>query len=337
VVVPWVAQVNRELAEKLLRKDKSETATAAMDPKNPLGDDRFSRLFTSEDYQVRAIPAFDLAILRALHHSKGPKGLGSAGRGGLLGHISCHLHLIQVNEESEEFKLRNPSGMGTSWKRSRGDGSDDELLLEEAFEEVEGSEDEDDNDDDDDDGSSDGEESSENEVDYKPESLRATKPAAAGSSKAAAKGPHRKPRFLEMQDPDNGRAPVMFHDGSRKERALERIEARRVPLAERVKGQDQEARPSKKGRLIFGKDGTMREFSYVPGGAQRTGRGGGGRGGGRGATDSERGGGGMSRGGGRGRGRGRGMSRGGGRGRGRGGRGGRGGSRGRGGGSRHKR
>jgi hypothetical protein len=30
---------------------------------------------------VRAVPAFDLAIFRAIHHSKGPEGLGSAGRG----------------------------------------------------------------------------------------------------------------------------------------------------------------------------------------------------------------------------------------------------------------
>jgi hypothetical protein len=28
---------------------------------------------------IRAVPAFELAILRAIHHSKGPKGLGSAG------------------------------------------------------------------------------------------------------------------------------------------------------------------------------------------------------------------------------------------------------------------
>jgi hypothetical protein len=37
--------------------------------------------FRAPTAQVRAVPAFELAILRAIDHSKGPEGLGSAGRG----------------------------------------------------------------------------------------------------------------------------------------------------------------------------------------------------------------------------------------------------------------
>ena len=232
--------VNRALAERLLKQgkrrhddeaeEKEETKEAkAEGGTNPLGDDRFASLFTRQDFQV--------------------------------------------DEESEEFKLRNPNGIaafpgGRRRRRREGsdeEGSDDDLVVVQSnFREVDAG------DDDDDGGRTEdsGDDSDENEVGYRAESLggkAAAKAAPAPAKKWAKKpaAPTRRPRFMEAEAVgEDGRA-MLLHDHERKQGAKVRLEEKRVPLHERIKTS---ALDKKKGQVVNAKRGIIKKLKANEGG-----------------------------------------------------------------------
>lgn len=214
---------------------------------------------------------------------------------------------FQVDEESEEFKLRNPNGV-SAWvggKRRRkrrdgsdseGEGSDDDLVVRSAFRPVEeeeggvggrwgagGGGEEGDS------GPEEDEEDDELEVGYRQDEQapRPRKPAAAPK--------RRKPKFMEADAiGEDGRA-MLLHDEGRRQGAKARLEERALTLEERLQKRQREAAAggkaaakkaseSKRGKLVKLSEqeggGMVREFTYVP--EQRRKAGGGGDDGGTG-------------------------------------------------------
>ena len=222
---------------------------------------------------------------------------------------------FQVDEESAEFKLRNPNGVtafpgGRKARRGRREGSDEEgsdddlAVVQSHFREVEEEEESDGG----------GEESDENEVDYRPESFggkvdkkttfkkktkeeyrveQRGKTAAAKAAAAATAAKGRRPRFMEAEAVEEDGRAMLLHDHERKVGAKARLEQKRLPLSERVKktttmtktaGKAGKLAPgSKRGQLKKLKahegGGFVREISYNPDERRKEKRGGGGEGG----------------------------------------------------------
>eukprot|EP00624_Nannochloropsis_granulata_P000010 evm.model.NODE_10021_length_12419_cov_17.493679.4 len=201
---------------------------------------------------------------------------------------------FQVDEESAEFKLRNPNGVtafpgGRKARRGRREGSDEEgsdddlAVVQSHFREVEEEKEEE---------SEGGEESEENEVDYRPESLggKFTKKMFKKKTKeqyreeqhgrtAAAAKKGKKPRFMEAEAVEEDGRAMLLHDRDRKVGAKARLEQKRLPLSERVKttmtktgvggGKGGKVAPgSKRGQLKKLKahegGGFVREMTYNP-------------------------------------------------------------------------
>ncbi|KAM3571815.1 hypothetical protein VYU27_006153 [Nannochloropsis oceanica] len=161
---------------------------------------------------------------------------------------------FQVDEQSAEFKLRNPNGVtafpgGRKTRRGRREGSDEEgsdddlAVVQSHFREVEEEKE------DESEGGEESGDSDENEVDTRPESLggktKTTKQLFKKMTKeqyrkeqrhktvaAAKKG--RKPRFMEAEAVEEDGRAMLFHDRDRKVGARSRLEQKRLPLSERV-------------------------------------------------------------------------------------------------------
>lgn len=207
---------------------------------------------------------------------------------------------FQVDEESEEFKLRNPNGIaahpGGKRRRKRrdgsdseGDGSDDDLVVRSAFRPVQEQEEEEKKDgggraaysssdsggDDDDD---------EVEVGYR-EGSRAhqEQPWRAKQQQqqqrrrpSQGEGPtRRKPMFMEADSiVEDGRA-MLLHDQSRRRGAKALLKERQVPLAERLQQQQKKkkapaaAKQASSSKLVKLSEqqggGMVREFTFIPG------------------------------------------------------------------------
>ena len=212
---------------------------------------------------------------------------------------------FQVDEESAEFKLRNPNGVtafpgGRKARRGRREGSDEEgsdddlAVVQSHFREVE----------EENESEGGGEDSDENEVDFRPESLggKVAKKTFKKKTKeeyreeqraktAAAKG--RRPRFMEAEAVEEDGRAMLLHDHERKVGAKARLEQKRLPLSERVKkttttktggGKGGKLAPgSTRGQLKKLKahegGGFVREMTYNPDERRKEKRGGGGGGG----------------------------------------------------------
>lgn len=197
-------KVNQVLAQRMAKGKKQ---TENVDLKNPTGDDRFSKLFTSSDFVV--------------------------------------------DEESEEFKLINPSGP----KKLRGkDGSDDELMVKEAFQDVSEGEEEDDDQWTSEDENSEASSSDDGipiRGDAAPSKFtRKSMPPARRSEMNRPKYTDRKrPKFMELQDTAED-ADVYRMYSKDTESLKQKSQAKKVPLSQRLK----EMKSGKSGRgFIKGK------------------------------------------------------------------------------------
>lgn len=182
---------------------------------------------------------------------------------------------FQVDEESEEFKLRNPNGVAAvpGGRRRRGrregsdeEGSDDDLaVVQSHFREVEGIGGEGGGDDG-------GEESDENEVPYlsgisgvtgRERSLRSENQGPPRPSGPQAKEREvRRPRFMEAEGVGESGRAMLLHDHERKAGAKARLEERSLPLSERVKRSKvtSEGTGERPGVTVTGKRGKLKRL-----------------------------------------------------------------------------
>jgi len=204
----------------------------------------------------------------------------------------------EVDEEAEDFKLRNPSGVK---RRREEDESDDELVVQDAFQEVEGGDEESSS-------SSDGglDSSSSDDEEHEEEEEEPVVPVMKKQQHQQQAPPGRKPKFMELNDASSAKQALSLNDPKTREEAMERKQARKMPLKERLLAMGKErsgGENSGAGRLVVDKKGggSFREYVYYPKGSSRSEGGSGGEGR-RPSGDLGK----NPRGGGRGRGRGRG-------------------------------